>query len=137
MSRFRCVIVHRMDGRELVERADETEILDRGHALQRNPLCAAAWLLAALTAGCAGAEPPLTKFDALSKDEFTFEARAGVEYPEDDPEAEATRMKWLERALADRQMCPGGYEITDRTLVAAEEEALGQTHNVAYHGICK
>jgi hypothetical protein len=98
----------------------------------------AAWLLAILTAGCAaGAEPPLTKFEALSNDEFTFEARAGVEYPEDDAEAEATRMDWLEQALADRGMCPDGYEITEKTVVAAEAEALGQTHNVAYHGVCK
>ena len=94
-------------------------------------------LVLALTAGCAGAEPPLTKFEALSNNEFTFEARADVEYPEDDADAEAARMKWLEQALADRQMCPDGYRITDRTLVAAQEEALGQTHNVAYHGVCK
>lgn len=115
MSRFRC---------PLVCKGDE--------------LKPAAWLLAVLTAGCAaGAEPPLTRFEALSNDEFTFEARAGVEYPEDDPDAEATRMNWLEQALADRRMCPNGYEITDKTLVAAEEEALGQTHNVAYSGVCK
>lgn len=137
MWRSRCVFVLRMDGREFVERAGETEILNRGHELQSNPLRVAAWLLAALTAGWAGAEPPLTKFEALLKDEFTFEARADIRYPDDDPDAEATRVKWLERALADRQMCPDGYGITDRTLVAAEEEALGQTHNVADHGICK
>jgi hypothetical protein len=95
----------------------------------------------AVLAGCGAArpgdEPPLTRFEAHSKNEFTFEARAGIEYPEDSEEAEATRMQWLGQALADRGMCPGGYEITGRTLVAAKEEALGQTHNVAYHGKCK
>ena len=115
MSRFRCSLVCKVDA-----------------------LKPAAWLLAVVAAGCAaGGEPPLTKFEALSDDEFTFEARAGVEYPEDDPEAEATRMKWLEQALADRRMCPKGYEITEKTVVAAEEQALGQTRNVAYHGVCK
>ena len=97
------------------------------------------WLVIALLSGCAGAadEPPLTRFEALSNTEFTFEARAGMEYPEDSEQAEATRMQWLEQALADRGMCPNGYAITGRTLVAAKEEALGQTHNVAYHGKCK
>jgi hypothetical protein len=91
-----------------------------------------------LIAGCAGDEPPLTKFDQISNTEFTFEARANLEYPENDPKAEATRMQWLEKALADKHLCPNGYTIKDRALVAAtEEEALGQTHNIAYHGVCK
>jgi len=89
-------------------------------------------------AGCVGKEPPLTKLEVHSKNDFTFEARSGLEYPEDDPHAEANRMKWLEEALADRHLCPNGYNITGRTPVAAEgEEALGQTHNIAYHGVCK
>lgn len=91
----------------------------------------------ALLAGCAGAAPPLAKLEPHSKTEFTFEARADLEHPEDSPEAEATRMKWLERALAERGMCPNGYRISDRTLVVAEEAALGQTHNLAYHGRCR
>ena len=97
----------------------------------------AAWLIALLAAGCASDEPPLTTFKTLSKSEFTFEARADMAHPENDPDAEATRMEWLQQALADRQMCRSGYEITGRTLVAAKEEALGQTHNIAYHGVCK
>lgn len=106
--------------------------------MTRRPLRAGSslWPLVMLAA-CTGDEPPLTRFEAVSENEFTFEARAGIEYPEDSAEAEATRMQWLEEALADRRMCPDGYDITGRTLVAAKEEALGQTHNVAYHGTCK
>jgi hypothetical protein len=94
-------------------------------------------LVVLVAAGCAGKEPPLTQFDHVSKNDFTFEARADLEYPEDDPKAEATRMDWLNKALADRHLCPNGYTITDRTKVAAPEQALGQTHNIAYHGVCK
>jgi hypothetical protein len=95
------------------------------------------WGLALVVAGCASDEPPVTTFKALSKNEFTFEARADMAYPENDPDAEATRMEWLKQALDDRQMCRDGYNITGHTLVAAKEEALGQTHNIAYHGVCK
>src|SRR5687767_13215911 len=87
--------------------------------------------------GCAVDKPSLTKFEALSSSEFTFEARADLSYPADDPKAEATRMGWLEKSLAENRLCPNGYTITGRTIVLAEEGALGQTHNVAYHGICK
>jgi len=45
-------------------------------------------------------------------------------------------MAWLEEILAERHLCPNGYTITGRTIVAAEEE-IGQTHNMAYHGVCK
>ena len=94
-------------------------------------------LMVLAAAGCAGKEPPLTRFDQVSQKDFTFEARTGLEYPEDDPKAEATRMEWLNKALADRHLCPNGYTITERTKVAAPEQALGQTHNIAYHGVCK
>lgn len=94
-------------------------------------------LMAVFVAGCAGKEPPLTRFDQVSEKEFTFEARADLQYPEDDAKAEATRMDWLNKALADKRLCANGYTITGRTVVAAPEEALGQTHNVAYHGVCK
>lgn len=94
-------------------------------------------LMAVLIAGCAGKEPPMTRFDQVSGKEFTFEARADLEHPEDDAKAEATRMEWLKKAVADKHLCPNGYTITGRTVVAAPEEALGQTHNVAYHGVCK
>ena len=102
-----------------------------------NALRPVLWLVTALTAGCVGKEPPLTTFTAETSKEFTFEARAGMEYPEHSQAAEATRMQWLDEALADHNMCPNGYQITGRTLVAAKEEELGQTHNVAYHGTCK
>jgi hypothetical protein len=90
-----------------------------------------------LVSNCAGKEPPLTTFKQISDTEFTFEARTGVEYPADDPDTEATHMGWLEEELAKRDMCPKGYRIDDKSEIAAAEEAMGQTYNMAYHGFCK
>jgi hypothetical protein len=87
--------------------------------------------------GCAGDEPALTKFHQLSENEFIFEARMDLEHSENDPKAEATLMAWLEKALADRHLCPGGYTITGKIVFAAQEEALGQIPNIAYLSVCK
>lgn len=94
-------------------------------------------ITALIIGGCAGPEPPLTKFDQLSENEFLFGARTALEYLENDSRAEATRMAWLEKALADRHLCPRGYTIIGKTFVAAEEVELGQTDNIVYHGVCK
>src|ERR1051325_4125374 len=78
--------------------------------------------MAVCIAGCDGKEPPLTRLDQGSEQEFTFEARADLEHPEDDAKAEATRMEWLSKALADNDLCPNGYTITGRKVVAAPQE---------------
>ena len=91
-----------------------------------------------LISGCATDEPPLTTFNQISDTEFTFEARTDpIEFPEDEPETEATHMTWLKEELAKRELCPNGFAIKDRTKIAASEEAIGQTYNTAYHGVCK
>lgn len=93
-------------------------------------------ITALIISGCAGDEPPLTKFNQLSESEFMFTARTDLEYPENDPKAEATRMAWLERALSDRHLCPSGHTIIGRTVVAVDEEELRQTHHIVYHVVC-
>jgi hypothetical protein len=60
-------------------------------------------ITALIIGGCAGPEPPLTKFDQLSENEFLFGARTNLEYPENHSKAEATRMAWLEKALSVRK----------------------------------
>lgn len=44
-------------------------------------------------------------------DIFFFDVTTGAEFPADDPQAEATRMKWLADWLRQRQMCPRGHEV--------------------------
>jgi hypothetical protein len=94
-------------------------------------------MMAFLLTSCAGREPPLTSFKQISESEFTFEARTGLEYPADDPDTEATHMAWLESELNKRNLCPKGYRIEDKSEIAAPGEAIGQTYNMAYHGVCK
>ena len=36
------------------------------------------------------------------------------EYPADDPVAEAARLSWLKVWLAQRSLCPGGFEVAQR-----------------------
>jgi len=43
-----------------------------------------------------------------------FQAKAGADYPEDDPESEALRISWLEGWLEQRKLCRSGYEIVER-----------------------
>ena len=46
-------------------------------------------------------------------------------------------MAWLKQELATRKLCPNDFEITDRSEIAAKEATIGQTHNMAYHGVCR
>lgn len=43
-----------------------------------------------------------------------FEARVTASAPEETAQGEAVRMQWLEGWLAQRRLCPGGYEILER-----------------------
>ena len=44
-------------------------------------------------------------------DLFYFDVTTGAEFPAEDPEAEAERMKWLGGWMRQRQMCPSGHEV--------------------------
>ena len=43
-----------------------------------------------------------------------FDLRFPPEYPADDPAADAARMRWLGDWLAQRQLCPDGFEVSKR-----------------------
>jgi hypothetical protein len=47
-------------------------------------------------------------------DMLQFRAKAGSQYPENDPGAEALRIKWLETWLKQLKKCPDGYQVTNR-----------------------
>lgn len=48
------------------------------------------------------------------KDVIYFDVLLSADYPDDDPAAEATRMKWLQGWLDQTHLCPAGYEIRER-----------------------
>jgi hypothetical protein len=44
-------------------------------------------------------------------DLFYFDVTTVAEFPADDPQAEAERLKWLSGWMRQRQMCPSGHEV--------------------------
>lgn len=52
--------------------------------------------------------------DPDSKDSFYFDVTVTAEFPDQDAQAEATRMQWLAEWLKQRHMCPQGHEIMRR-----------------------
>lgn len=90
------------------------------------------WLLAAALAlgGCTAFDTPDTynrhrlsdvtlprdgsgATDAAS-DIFYFDVTVTAEFPDDNADAEAERMKWLDEWLEQRNMCPKGHEIVKK-----------------------
>jgi len=80
-------------------------------------------LLAAVLAGCASfnESPDFVRhrYSQLTEpfernDVVYFDATFDPNYPDGDPAAEAKRMEWLSGWLAQRKMCPDGYEILKR-----------------------
>ena len=49
-----------------------------------------------------------------SSDVFFFDVTVTAEFPDNDPKAEAERMKWLGEWMVQRHMCPTGYEIVKK-----------------------
>lgn len=100
-----------------------------------------AMLLAGALVGCAVAAPPSTaRLERLDDTRFRFVAPADRQRPLTDPQAEHTRVRWLERRLADQGLCPRGYRIERRE---ARSDAAGlikpvgyATVDVAYEGRC-
>jgi hypothetical protein len=97
-------------------------------------------LLLALAA-CSGARPPeSTRFEPLDAGRFRFIAPADSAHPLTDPLAEHTRLRWLEQALAQRQLCPAGYRI-DRRDPQAKDTGISRPvaygrYDVLYEGSC-
>jgi len=48
------------------------------------------------------------------RDIFFFDVTVNAEFPENDPAAEAARMRWLAEWLEQRHMCLAGHEIVRR-----------------------
>jgi hypothetical protein len=94
----------------------------------------AAWSL--LLSGCAYLhKPESTEFDATA-DGFAFRAIADAAYPEDTPNGEAWRMRWLEQRLLETGTCPHGYTITSRETERLSTGSLGSIYDVYYEGQC-
>ncbi len=56
-----------------------------------------------------------TLVDGLDgSDIFQFQAKAGSQFPENDPDAEALRIQWLEAWLNALNKCSNGYKVTNR-----------------------
>ena len=69
-------------------------------------------------------------------DMLQFQAKAGSQYPESDPAAEALRMSWLEGWLKQTKKCKDGYVITERRAFGfAEYNPAG--YNLVYELECK
>ncbi|MGD8977237.1 MAG: hypothetical protein PVG91_06490 [Gammaproteobacteria bacterium] len=88
-------------------------------------------LLASLLAGCAMEQQSRADFErhnrSILRDSYAepgmlvFEAKAGAAFPAESQSAEATRMQWLESWLAQRKLCPAGYEVLSRESIGAGE----------------
>jgi len=69
-------------------------------------------------------------------DMLQFQAKAGSQYPESDPAAEALRMSWLEGWLKQSKKCKDGYVIKERREFGfAEYNPAG--YNLVYELECK
>ena len=79
-----------------------------------------------------------TEFVPEADGRFLFTSFADtLEYPVDDPDAEATRMRWLRQYIEDNQICPTGqYEITERTPILVDRALLADGYRIIYRGQC-
>jgi hypothetical protein len=69
-------------------------------------------------------------------DMLQFQAKAGSEYPENDPGAEALRIQWLEAWLSQVNKCPDGYRVMNRRAFGfAEYNPAG--YDLVYELQCK
>lgn len=101
-------------------------------------LIAALWLANA----CTPSSPPAsTRFEPLDGGRFRYTAPADAQRPLTDSQAEHARRRWLEQHLAERKLCPRGYQIDSR--VALEERSGGFVRqvgvgrfDVVYEGHC-
>ncbi len=97
--------------------------------------------LITLTGGCAANSPApapgVTELRPLGSGAYRYESLADASFPEGDAEAEATRLRWLERRLADQGTCPEGYDVTERRPVVVRQAVLGPVHRIEYTVVCR
>ena len=65
-----------------------------------------------------------------------FDVTFDPNFPDDDPIAEEIRMEWLTAWLAQRKMCPNGYEIVARRPFDMLENNPAR-HDIRYEVKCK
>ena len=94
----------------------------------------AATVAVGMGAGCVAPHPVYTpEFEPLPDNRFRFEAGADNLFRQvDDPDAEADRMKTLQRFLDQNHYCLKGYTITERKPVVVD----GSFHRIFYQGVC-
>lgn len=98
----------------------------------RLPIIAAAAALA--RGGCASNLDKLEKttFEPGPNGAFQMIVRdQGIDFTEDD------RLGWLNEYVTDNNLCPAGYQITDRKQIVQEHALLGDILEVIYEGKCK
>jgi hypothetical protein len=106
----------------------------------RLAVCTLALLALLALGGCMDAvnRPTMSEFEPLGGDRFRYEATtAALTDPENDPDAEATRMRWLQTYLSDNGMCPDGYLIDERKPVVRSQTLGLVSHRIYYRGRCK
>jgi hypothetical protein len=86
-------------------------------------LALAAAILASLVSACGGLEKSADydrhRYSQLTTardrpDVIYFDVLFPAEFPRDDPAADAARMRWLDTWLAQRGICPHGFDVPRR-----------------------
>jgi hypothetical protein len=96
---------------------------------------------AALAMGVAGCtvpdidRPAFTQF-APKENSFVYIADAGAGFGVDDPEAEKTRIRWLEMYLIENHLCFDGYEVKERKATFIRKGIVGDAYSIYYEGVC-
>jgi hypothetical protein len=81
-------------------------------------------------------KPESTEFTP-TRGGFEFRAIADAAYPEDSPNGEAWRMRWLAQKLAATGVCPNGHDLVSRRPVLLSTGSLGSIYDVYYEGRCR
>lgn len=69
------------------------------------------------------------------KDIFYYDVTITAAYPDNDPDAEAQRIEWLEEWIEQRKLCPSGYEILNRRAFDFMEDNPAR-HDLRYEVSC-
>ncbi|MEJ8571248.1 hypothetical protein [Microbaculum marinum] len=101
---------------------------------------AASLIALSLCAGCATVDAQdrvdITDFDVLPDGRFVYTTDLTVPAGKRPEEVPIGRERWLNEWLVQNSMCPGGYEILDRTFVATHGSLTGQVYQATYTGAC-
>ena len=95
--------------------------------------------LAVMVAGCESSiRQNATDFTPQADGRFLFTSVAGgAEFPLDDPDAEARRMRWLDQYIVDNRFCPSGeYEVVSRTPIFEQSGLFEDMYRIHYEGQC-